>query len=64
MVHRGQGLAFGFERRHYLTGVHPQLDDLEGDAAADWFALFGGPDGAKTAFTQFLEQLVATDDGA
>ena len=61
MIHQSDGLAFGLEAGDDLFGVHAQLDDLEGDAAADRHFLLGHPDAAHAAFTDFLEQLVPTD---
>ena len=39
MVHERQCLAFGLETRHDLPGIHTQLDELQGDPAANRFAL-------------------------
>ena len=41
MVHEGQRLALGFEARHDLFGVHPQLDHFKRHAAADCHACDG-----------------------
>jgi hypothetical protein len=49
MVHDGQGLPLGLEPRHHLPGVHPELDDLEGDAAADRLDLLGQVDDSHPA---------------
>ena len=64
MVHHGQGLALGLEAGDDLPGVHAQLDDLEGDTAADRFLLLGHVNHAHAAFADFLEQLVAADHRA
>ena len=61
MVHQRQRLAFGFEAGDDLPGVHAQLDDLEGDAAAHRFLLLGHIDHAAAAFADLLEQLVAAN---
>ena len=64
MVHQGQRLALGLEAGDDLAGVHARLDDLEGDLAVDRLGLLGHEHPAKTAFADFLQQLVAADDGA
>ena len=61
MVHQGQGLAFGFEAGHDLFGVHAELDNLEGDLAADRFLLLGHVNDAAAALADLLEELVAAD---
>jgi hypothetical protein len=64
MVHQREGLALGLEAGDHLPGVHPQLDDLEGDLAADRLPLFGQPDRAAAAFAQGLQQFVAANHRA
>ena len=54
VIHHGQGLAFGFEAGDDLLGIHPQLDDLEGDAAAHRFVLLGDIDDPAAALAHFL----------
>ncbi len=61
VVHHRQRLPLGLEAAHHLPRVHPQLDDLEGDATLHRFALFGHVNNAKAAFADFLQQLVTTD---
>ncbi len=61
VVHQRQRLALGLEASHHLPGVHAQLDDLEGDTAADGFLLLGHIDHPAAAFANFLEQLVVAD---
>ena len=61
VVHERQRLPFGLEARQHLAGVHAELDDLEGHAAADRFLLLGHPDGAHAAFTNLFEKFVAAD---
>jgi phage tail sheath gpL-like len=39
----------------------PELDDLEGDAAADRLLLLGHVDDAAAALADLLQQLVAAD---
>ena len=46
MVHQRQGLALGLEPGDDLARVHPRLDDLEGDLAADGLRLLGHVDDA------------------
>jgi len=61
MVHQRQRLAFGFEAGDDLFGVHAQLDDLEGDAAADRLLLLGHIDDTAAAFADLLKEFVAAD---
>jgi hypothetical protein len=61
MIHQGQCLALGFEAGDDRFGVHAQLDDLEGDASAHRFCLFGHVYEPAAAFTDLLEQFVVTD---
>jgi hypothetical protein len=61
MIHQGQGLALGFKASDNAFGVHAQLDDLEGHAAANGFLLFGHIDDAAAAFANLLEKLVTAD---
>src|SRR6185503_9795163 len=61
MVHHRQRLAFGLEARDDLPGVHAELDDLQGHAAAHGFLLFGHEDHAAAAFADLLEKFVAAD---
>ena len=61
MVHHRQRLPLGLEAGDDLLGVHAELDDLERDAAAHRFLLFGHIDDAAAAFADLLEQFVAAD---
>jgi hypothetical protein len=61
MVHHGQRLSFGFKPGDHLTGVHPELDDLERDLAHDRFALFGHVNHTHSPFADFLQQFVTAD---
>ena len=61
MVHEREGLPLGLEAGDDAFGVHAELDDLEGDSAADRFFLFGHIDDAATAFADLLEEFIATD---
>ena len=64
VVHHGQGLALGLEAGDDLAAVHPRLDDLQRDAAADGLGLLGHVDDAHAALADLLEQLVGADAGA
>ena len=44
--------------------VHPRLDDLQGDFAADGFSLLGHVDHAHAAFADLLQELIAADHRA
>jgi hypothetical protein len=63
MVHQGQRLALGLEAGDDLLRIHPRLDDLERDLAADGLGLLGHVDDAHAAFADLFEQLVGADDG-
>ncbi len=64
VVHHGQGLPLGLEAGDDLAAVHPRLDDLQRDAAADRLELLGHEDGAHAPFADLLEELVGADDCA
>ena len=51
--------ALGFEAGDHVFGVHPQLDDFEGNAAANGFFLLGHINHPATAFADFLQEFVA-----
>src|ERR1035441_6834345 len=59
VVHERQSLSFGFKPGDDLPGIHAQLDDLEGDPAADGFLLLGHIDHPAPAFANLLQELVA-----
>ena len=61
MVHDRQRLALRLEASDNLPGVHPQLDDLQGDSPADRLFLLGHIDNATPTFTKLLAQFVMTD---
>ncbi len=42
-------------------GVHPQLDDFEGNPPADGFLLFGHIDHPAAAFADLLQEFVVAD---
>jgi hypothetical protein len=52
MVHHRERLPLGVEPRDDLARVHPQLDDLERDLAADRLVLLGEEDGAEPALPE------------
>ena len=61
VVHHRQGLPLGLEAGDHLGGVHPRLDDLDGDLAADGLGLLGHVDDAHAPLADRLEQLVGPD---
>ena len=61
VVHQRQRLPLRFEAGDDVLGIHPQLDDLEGDAAADGFLLFGHVNDATSSFANFLQKLIRTN---
>ena len=63
MVHQGQRLPLGFEPGDDRFGVHAQLDDFEGDAAADGLFLFGHINHAAAAFADFLAAVCSVQCG-
>jgi len=63
MIHQRQRLSLGLKAGDDLFGIHPELDDLEGDAAAHRFLLLCPIDDAAAALADFLEQLVGADAG-
>ena len=63
MVHQGEGLTLGLEASHHVVGVHAQLDELEGDGAADRRDLLGLVHDAHAAFAEDANQAVRTDRG-
>src|SRR5579871_3952977 len=56
MIHHRQGPTLGFEAGDDLLGVHPGLDDLQGDAAADGVLLLGHVDRTEAAFADELKE--------
>jgi hypothetical protein len=61
VIHERQCLTFGLEPRDHLSRVHPRLDDLECDPAADGLFLLGHVDEAESPLADLLEQFVGTD---
>ena len=61
MVHHRERLAFGLEAGDDAPGVHPELDDLEGDPSSHRLLLLGHVDDAAPSLADFLQQLVAAD---
>ncbi|MFO0911613.1 MAG: hypothetical protein U0795_01545 [Pirellulales bacterium] len=51
-------MTLGVKPRQHLLGVHPQLDQLDRDLAADWFGLLSHPDGTHPAFPNPLQQSI------
>ena len=64
VVHERQRLPLGLESRDDLVRVHPSLDDLERDPAADRLDLLGHEDRAHAPLADLLEQLVRPDPRA
>jgi len=64
MVHECQRLPCGLKPGDDLFGIHPQLDDLDGDATTQGLSLFSSPDRTEAALAEFFEELIVTDDGA
>ena len=61
MIHERERLPLGFEARDDLPGIHAELDDLEGHAAAHRFFLLGHINHTATAFTNLLKQFVTAN---
>jgi hypothetical protein len=64
MVHPGQGLALGFEARDHFARIHAGFDQLESHTTAHRPFPFGEPNFAHAAFTDYLQQVIATDHRA
>jgi hypothetical protein len=64
MVHESQCLPFLLEAGDDVRRVQAGLDDLPGDAAADWRLLLSQEDGTHAALTQLLQQFVRADPRA
>jgi len=57
MVHHRQGLTLCLRAGNDLSGVHPQLDDLERHPTADRLGLFGQIDDATSALADSPQKL-------
>jgi hypothetical protein len=55
VIHESQGLAFGLEASNDASAVHAGLDDLQGDAPADWLFLLGEEDRTHAALADELQ---------
>src|SRR5439155_24398602 len=60
MVHHRQRLPLGLEAGDDALGVHAQLDDLEGDTAADRFFLFGHVHDTHAYLADFFHEFVSS----
>ena len=61
VIHQGQRLPLGLEPGDHVARVHPGLEDLERDLAADRLGLLGDEDQAEAALTDVLHQPVWPD---
>mgnify|MGYP003578711740 CR=1 FL=1 len=61
MTHEGKRLAPGLEPRHDFARVHPYLDHLDGDLAAERLRLLCMIDDSHPAFTEHPEDSVGAD---
>ena len=61
MVHHRECLPLGVKAGDDLFGVHAELDDLERNAAAHWFFLFGDIYNTATTLADLLEKFVAAN---
>src|SRR5262245_59270046 len=61
MLHQRQRLPFSLEAGDHFLSVHAQLNNLEGDPAADRLGLLGHINDPATALADLLEQFVATN---
>src|SRR5262249_43126885 len=64
VIHDGQGLPLRLEASNHLARIQPALEQLQSDPAANGLCLLGDEDDAKTPFTDLLNQLVRTNEGA
>ena len=61
MIHERQRLPLRFESGDNAPRIHTELDDLEGDAAADGVFLLGHVHHATSALANLLKEFVAPD---
>ena len=61
MRHHRQRLPLRFEAGDDFLRVHPRLDDLQRDLAADGFLLLGDVDDSHPSFAQLLADFVGAD---
>ena len=61
MRHQRERLAFRFESRHDLRGIHPGFDDFQRDLTMNGSRLFGEPHVAHAAFSHSLEKAIWAD---
>ena len=64
MVHHRQSLPLGLEPRDHLAGIHPRLDDLQGNFTPHRLELLGHVHDAHAPFADLLKQLVVADGRA
>ena len=57
VIHEGQRLTLGLEPGDDLPGVHPRLDELEGDPSPHGVGLLGQVDNAEATLPDLLEEL-------
>ena len=63
VVHQGQSLAFGLEAGDHFAAVQTGFDQFERDAPAHGLLLLGQPDLAHAALADFLQQVIAANNG-
>ena len=58
MIHQRQRLPFRLKPRNHALGVHPRLDDFQGDSAMHRLQLFRSENHARATFADLLQQPV------
>ena len=61
VIQDGERLPFGLEASDNLLRVHAELDNFQGDAALDRFALLGKVDDRHTALAEHVQNTVRPD---
>jgi hypothetical protein len=56
MVHEGQRLTLGLEARDDLPGIHPRLNDFDGDLPPDRLLLLGQENYAAASLAELLDE--------
>ena len=61
VVHYSQRLPLGLKPGQYFAGIHPGLDDLQGDPAADRLHLIGDIHDPHPPFAELFAKFVGAD---
>jgi hypothetical protein len=61
VIHHGERLPFEVKPRHHGACVHPDLDQLQGDPAANRDLLLRQVHGSASSFAENLDKFVRAD---